>query len=421
MVALQVQVLSQSLEEVRDLFDEGEYFFARKEYSEAAYYYKLVLAHYPDNANFNFKIGECYMNMPGSETLAIPYFERAIKNIVEKKKYRHKDFNETHAPLHAYFYLGNVYRINNQLGEALRMYDIFMNSPFYYGNYNEYIVENEVRSCERAKIIQDNPIDITEQALDTTINTTASENNVVVSGNGQSMAFVRKLKFYDAILWCTKQHSGWSQPVNLNPLIGSDGDLYPACLSFDGSELYLIKRSDENCDIYVSFRHDSGWTKAERINAPVNSRANETSACLSSDGKYLYFSSSRYGGAGGSDLYFCSRDENGKWGKVNNMGKPVNTPFDEEWPCLTNDDKTLYFSSKGHYSMGGFDVFYSNKTDKKWSDPVNAGYPVNNTSDNVDFIPLDGGRTAYYSRIVASGSSDSDIFRAIIRSNLPLP
>jgi tetratricopeptide (TPR) repeat protein len=412
---------SQTQDEIIEYFNEGEYFFSRKDFNEAAYYYSKVLIKYPDNANYNFKLGECYLNIPGSEALAIPFFEKSILKTVAKNKYRKKNFYETNAPLHAYFYLGNAYRICNQLDDALKAYYTFINLPFYYGNYNVNIVENEIKACERAKIIQDNPLDVIEQALDTLINTTAEEIHPVVAGNEQSIVFVRKLKFYDAIFLSIKKGDNWSKPVNLSPLVGSDGDMYPTCLSAYGTELYLVKDNNGNKDIYVSYYRDSSWSKAEKLNNKVNSRFDETSACISSDGRKLYFVSSRKRGQGGTDIYVSQKNNDNQWGRARNLGDEINTIFDEESPCLTNSDKTLYFSSKGHYSMGGYDIFYSNYTEKRWSEPVNIGFPINNTNDNVGFIPLAGGRIGYLSKLnISDHLASEDIFRIIIKSNLPL-
>jgi tetratricopeptide (TPR) repeat protein len=406
---------AQSREEMLEMFSEGQYFLNREDYHEAAFYFSKIVNRYPDNANFNFKLGECYMNLPGSEAMAVPCFEKAVQHTVSKKKYDHKDFAETSAPLHAYFYLGNVYRAINRLDDALRVYKTFINSPFYTENYNETIVENEIKSCERAKIIQDNPIDLVEQDLDTTINTSASEIHPVIAWDEKTIVFVRKLKFYDAIFLSTRRGNSWSQLVNLNPVIGSDGDLYPTCLSADGKELYLVK-TGVNSDIWVSVRNNTGWSKAVKLNNYINTKADETSAWTSVDGKTLYFVSSRKGGYGGKDIYFARRDSKNDWGKAHNAGRVINTPFDEESPCLTDGDSTLFFSSKGHFSMGGFDIFYTKYADHKWSEPVNLGFPINNTTDNLGFIAIRGGKSGYYSRINPTDpGKEADIFHITIR------
>jgi len=149
----------------------------------------------------------------------------------------------------------------------------------------------------------------------------------------------------------------------------------------------------------VSVRNDAGWSKARKLNKHINTKADETSAWLSGDGMTLYFVSSRKKGYGGRDIYFAHKDKNGQWGRAHNLGRVINTPFDEDNPCLINNDQTLYFSSKGHYSMGGYDIFYSNYTDRNWSEPVNLGFPVNNTADNLGYTAINGGKAGYYSKI----------------------
>jgi hypothetical protein len=172
----------------------------------------------------------------------------------------------------------------------------------------------------------------------------------------------------------------------------------------------------------VSHRQNNTWTKAESLGKPVNSLSDETWACPSSDGKILWFTSSRKGGIGGLDIYMAFRDANGSWGKVKNAGKMINTPFDEESPYLANNDQLLFFSSKGHYSMGGYDIFFTVKEGKMWKEPVNIGYPINNTSDNTGYIPVKDGRAGYYSHInPAEIASSEDVYRIELGSNYPLP
>jgi Tol biopolymer transport system component len=289
-----------------------------------------------------------------------------------------------------------------------------VNSPFYEGNYNLAIVENEIKSCERAKIIEDNPIDMEEQLLDSMINTDAAELHPVLSADGNTLIFIRRLQFYDAIFQTNRMNGSWGPLINLNPQVGSDGEFYPACLSPDGKELFLIKNGVTS-DIWISHQTGEGWSKAEILNERINSRYNETAAWLSNDGT-LYFVSDRKGGFGGKDIYSSLRQKSGEWGKVRNLGKVINTRFDEESPCLTANDSVLFFSSKGHFTMGGLDVFTAHKSGKLWLEPANIGYPINNTSENAGYVALDHGHTGYYSRVNAGNPAQAeDIFKAVIR------
>ncbi len=415
--ALVCSLISAQTGAKKELFSEGVYFFNREEYSEAAYYFKQLVTAEPSNAHYNFRLGECYMNTPGSETQAIPYFEVAVKNMAEKKKYRYGDLNEVKAPLHALFYLGNVYRIAGRLQDALKSYETFINSPWYSGNYNLNVVENEIRSCEHAKIIMDSPVNVNIEPLDSLINTTASEIHPVVTHDEQTMVFIRRLKFYDAILMVTRQGDSWSSPVNLNPQIGSDGEYYPVSFSHDGNSLFLVRDKDNNKDLYVSHKVNGLWSKAKPLGKAVNSVADETWACLSPDGRTLWFTSARRGGQGGQDIYTATLDKNGAWKKVKNAGKVINTQFDEESPYITANNRVLYFSSKGHTGMGGYDIFRSEFEDKAWGKPVNIGYPVNNTTDNTGFTPVRDNAVGYYSMDDPEGNNDWDVYRVVFRNH----
>lgn len=400
---------------LKDIYQEGDGFFQAEDFKEAIYYFLQLEQNGYINPNIQFKIGTCYLNIPGEEIKAIPYLQEAVKHITSK--YRTKDMSEKQAPLHALFFLGNAYRINNQLDKALEVYDKFTKSPGYDGNYNLNIVEVEIKACERAKIIQDAPIDIDWHNPGEPINTSSAETNPTLSGDGKVLAYLTRLTFYNAVYVSRKLEGKWQVPENINPQILSDGDFYPTALSFDGSELYLVKKSITNSDIYVSVLKDGKWSVAKALNDNINSSKHETYATITADNKTLYFSSNRHGGRGGFDIYKSVRDMNNDWGKAENLGKSINTKQDEISPSVTLDGKTLYFSSKGHYNMGGFDVFYSTKIDdKKWSLPLNIGYPLNTTNDNIGFQVAGDGKSGYISRISPDGFGKEDIYEVEIKS-----
>ena len=228
------------------------------------------------------------------------------------------------------------------------------------------------------------------------------------------------MKFYDAIFYSVNIDNEWIEPVNINPQIISDGDLYPASISYNGNELYLVKRTNDITDIYVSYLVDCIWTKAEKLNNNINSSFNETHACISEDGRLLYFTSDRPKGIGGLDIYTSEKDKDNQWSKPKNLGETINTEFDEDTPFITNKGKRLFFSSKGHYNMGGFDIFYSEMDYNNWLTPVNIGYPINNTGDNLFFMPVEGGEIAYISKFNDKKTENKEIFKLEIYTNLPV-
>jgi tetratricopeptide (TPR) repeat protein len=402
---------AQTAAKYAELFEDGEFFFWEADYKEAVYYYIQMETLKPGNANINFKIGECYINITGEEAKAIPYLELAIKKI--NPKYKSRSIDEKSAPPHAMYYLGNAYRMNNEIDKALAIYDKFMNSPYFYGHYNLSVVENEIRICEKAKLIVDRPINVEFRSLGDSVNDVYSNQKPVVSGDGKTLIYLTRLKFYDAIMQCKLNQDGsWSTPVNISPMVQSDGDMYPSGISSDGKTLLLIKTIKGQTDIYISFLDDHNhWSIAEDIGSGINTKSKESYASFSADNNTIYFSSNRKGGSGGFDIYFTTRLDYETWAKAKNIGKTINTLEDEITPFMSYDNKTLYFSSRGHENMGGFDIFYSmNTSGNQWTVPVNIGFPLNTTSDNTFFQPSNEALSGYSSLKRPEGVGAEDLY-----------
>ena len=154
------------------------------------------------------------------------------------------------------------------------------------------------------------------------------------------------------------------------------------------------------------------WGKPEKLRRNENPNAFEPSAALSPDEQTLYLVSDRKGGHGGLDIYRYEKIANG-WGKPENLGAVINTSFDEDGVFVGKDGKTLYFSSKGHKSMGGYDIFKStyNSNTETWSKPENLGYPVNTGGDDIYFMIAPNGERAYYASDKNGGFGEMDIYR----------
>jgi hypothetical protein len=396
--------------QLKEMFEDAAFFYESGDYREALYNYLKLHEALPENNNINFQIGMCYMNIPGEEVKSVPYLEKAAANI--NFKYKSNTLEEKRAPLHALYYLGNAYRINNQLTEALNVYNKFRNNPKFENTYNSQMVDNEIDACSRAKIIQDLPVDIKVAPLPSSINTTGTNNHAITNTEGSVLLYVSELKFYNAIFVSYKTDTGWSSPQNINPQVGNDGECYPTCLSSDGKELYIVKQQKGNNDLYVSVRNENNkWGIMKPLNKNINSAKNESAATISADGKMLIFSSDRRGGEGNLDLYLSRKDENGEWEKPSNLGDMVNTPSNETSPVLCNDDKVLYFSSEGHFNMGGYDVFTTAMIgDNKWDVPVNAGYPVCTTGNDLYYYPFSKGTKAFNCLTKEEGVGKEDIY-----------
>lgn len=406
----EAQIYSQLYSGKQEMFLEAESYHLFEEYNEALPLYLELLKDQPGNAYLNYKAGACYLNIPGEKEKAIEYFEKAVENIDHRN--RRPTFRTTMAPQDAYFYLGNAYHINYEFEKALEMYSLFREilDPSVY---NTGIVDEHIQETKNAMKSIQNPVFFIQENLGERINTRFTEMNPVVSGNEQVLVFSRRLQFYDGVFFSEMTDEGeWSWPVEITPQILSDGDCYPVSLSYEGKELYLYKSDDLVGNIYVSRFAGGRWTPIRKLNENINTRYWESHASPSAEGNTLYFTSNRPGGFGGLDIYYSERKEDGEWGPAVNMGPVINTPYNEDTPFITEDGSTLYFSSYGHYNIGGYDVFYSTRLDNgNWAAPLNAGYGINTPDDDIFFVPLNKGINAYFSKFDDDGFGGMDIFR----------
>lgn len=403
-------------EDYKTMFLEAESYFLFEEYKDALPNYLKLLKAFPENSNLEYRIGVCYLNDPLQKQLSINYLENAVKNTTQN--YKENSLKETKAPYEALFYLGNAYRVNNQLDKALKTYEKFKQN-LDTKIYDLDLVNEQIEACKNASRQEKNPLDVIYTNLGEPINTRFNDINPVVNSSETSMVYVQQQQFYDAVFYSTKLNGEWQPPRNIMFELGFDKDIYPTSLSADGTELYLYGVDNFLGTIFVSNLVNGQWTKARRLNDNINTKYWESHASISHDGKSLYFTSNRKGGFGGLDIYVSHRDAKGDWGPPVNLGGNINTRYNEESPFITEDGNTLYFSSYGHNSMGGYDVFYSNLLENgEWSVPVNAGYPINTPDDDEFFVPVQNGTFAYYSRYFEGlGQGRMDIYRYEIFSD----
>lgn len=261
------------------------------------------------------------------------------------------------------------------------------------------------------------PVVFAPESLGNAVNTKDDEYVNMLSFDGSQLLFTRKMpmgngypkEFLFVSQWDDKQ---WIEP-QLLVFSGFPEDVDPgaAFISADGKKLYLTGcgwSRDSSCDIYVSGAKDGQWEMPQRLEGSVNTNSWESQPCVSSDGRELYFVSRRSGNA---DIYCTRRNTDGTWGEPQNLGTPINTKGTEMAPFLHPDGRTLYFSSDKHIGMGGFDLFMSRRgEDGKWQQPVNLGFPINTSGDEINFFVATDGKTAFISSQREGGNGGYDIY-----------
>jgi outer membrane protein OmpA-like peptidoglycan-associated protein len=394
--------------ELKEYFLDAEFFFAQEEYLDALYdYMELYNNGYHDNANINYRMGVCYLNIPEQKDKSISFLNAATNMV--SAKYKAGSFKETRAPIDAWLYLGNAYRVNNQLDSAIKVYTHYKTLTKTAEEID--FADQQIAACKIAIQFMNEPIAIRRTNLGIPVNTNSSNFKAVVSGDGRKLVYMNELPFYDAVYSSTFVNHSWTEPVNITPQIESDGDQYVSSISFDGSTLFLTKEGNFDCDIMISRFENDKWTKSIPVSGNINTKYWESHASISKDGKTLYFTSNRKGGPGSMDIFVSRLNELGQWGEPVAMGETINTVLNEDTPFITDNDSLLYFSSQGHITMGGYDIFCSRLLPSGiWSEPENLKYPINTTDDDLFYFPWHNGRIGYFSVYKKEGIGKEDIY-----------
>lgn len=406
---LTITLRAQTKREIEETYKDANSYFYFEDYEEALALFLQVYKHQPDNSNLNYKIGFCYLNIPGSKDKSITYLKKATSNTT--KNYNSESILENKAPIDAIFYLGNAYFINNQIENALAAYNKFYNITKGKGQWDIEYFDHQVNTAKKSVTIQKNPINYLQLNLGEKVNDRFANFNPTISGNGKTLAYTTKRKFYQAVFVSTLGSDGeWKTPQNITLDLQVDGNCSTLSLSYDGTELYLFKDDSHDGNIYVSHLQNGKWSPMAKLNKNINSEYYETHASVSPDGKFLYFTSNRKGGFGDLDIYVSERTSGDSWGIPRNLGATINTNFNENTPFVSNDGSMLYFSSEGHNNMGGYDIFISQlSSNGDWSMPINLGFPINTTDDNIFYQPIGNGSKGLLATFDTEGYGDQDI------------
>ncbi len=413
----------QAQESFNQKFLEANTLIEENQYNVALPIWLDLQSQQPDNFNLNYKVGLCYMHSANEKAKALNYLVKAVQNTT--KNYDPFSHSEKKAPIESYFYLAKAYHLHNELDNAMLNYNSFKEkiSKKHY-LYDE--VDHHIEQCKYAKIAMENPVNIKVSNMGNIINSPFADYSPVLSVDESSIFFtsrrVRKdssnyyIKdindgmHYEDIYVAHKYDGIWHEPELLG--INTEGHEATVNISTDGQTLFIYKDDDGDGNIYISKLEGEEWTAPFKLGSDINKESRETHAHISPDGNFLYFVSDRKGGIGGQDIYMCKKLPNGEWAKAQNIGPTINTPYDEDGVFIHPDGKTMYFSSKGHTSIGGYDIFYSVMDDAgNWSKPENMGYPVNSTDNDVFFVTSADGKRGYYSSFKEDGFGEKDIYQ----------
>lgn len=256
------------------------------------------------------------------------------------------------------------------------------------------------------------------------VNTPESEYFPSMPVDGKILVFTRRLRNVNEDFFASeKTATGWSNAVPLPGGVNTSLNEGAQNISQDGTLLVFTgcNRQDGqgNCDLYSSQRTADGWSAAFNLGLNVNTDQWESQPCLSPDKRDLYFASRRFGGLGGSDIYVSHKLAGGGWSKPENLGPDINTAGDESSPFVHADNQTLYFASNGLPGYGNEDLFVARKgADGKWGKPENLGYPINTIDHEGTLFIEANGKTAYYASDRSDSKGGLDIYSFELRPDV---
>jgi outer membrane protein OmpA-like peptidoglycan-associated protein/tetratricopeptide (TPR) repeat protein len=266
-----------------------------------------------------------------------------------------------------------------------------------YGSKAKLMIENsEFAIAYKVNDFQFNP-----RPLPEIVNQFNQQYFPVLTADQKTLIYVKREENEEIMLSQINSEGMWETPVSISDNINSEFNEGTCSISADGRRLVFTscmgRKGYGSCDLYISTKVGEEWSIPENMGSNINSTAWDSQPSLSADGRTLYFVSNRRGGFGRRDIYVSYLNEKGDWLKPKNIGRDINTPFDDISPFIHPNGQRLYFSTDGRLGFGGYDIYFSENDQVNWSKPINFGYPINTHNDEVSMYISSDGKKGFYS------------------------
>lgn len=383
-----------NLQEIKTKKSKADIHIKNGDYNNALFNLKDLRQLLPNNAEVRFKMGLCYFNLK-NDSIALVEFENAFKI-----------GGSTLAEIN--YYLGVTKHLNGFYEDAISFYQKEKEIAVLKSEMERVKkIEKLITECSSGKeLLSQKDTTIQLYNIGDSINSSFEESSI--SFTSDSLMFITSTRpaknglISENIYYSTNNKGKWTKITDIGKPINTLGN--DAVLGFDNKEQRLFLYADVNGgDIYISNKKDATWTKPLPFSDSINSTKMESSICFSEDKNTLYFVSNRLGSIGGKDIFYSVKKEN-SWSSPLNMGSVINSEYDEESPFVLAD--TIYFSSRGHNSTGGFDVFKTYKQNGVWVKPVNLGFPINSPYDELSYTVLTNLKYIITDRPIGKGGTD---------------
>jgi hypothetical protein len=407
-------LFAQAASEAKKLFDS-------RDYKAAFELYKTAIKEKPKDWELHLNAGVCLLNTNGDRKKAVEYLEKA------------NGWKKNHLPI--LIQLAKAYQFSEKYYEAGKIYEeIIPKAP----EKIKAELELEAEYCGRARDAVLEPKNVTFINLGKKINSEFPDYYPIVPENNSFLAFTSRRKgntgnilqkdgYYSSdVFLCDFKSGAWQKAKNAGIKVNTVGDEQPTGCTQDGKNivLYTDYGGKNFGNLYISENtKNNNFEKPKSIGEKINSNVMESSGSFNGEGNVLFFSSEREGGIGATDLYFAKKLPDGEWSDPENLGPIINTELEEDFPLVSEDGTTLTFSSMGHNSIGGFDVFVSkwDSINGKWGAPENMGYPINTSADEMSFCFNRNKDAGYMSCWREDSNGDLDLYKVVFNDLVTPP
>jgi outer membrane protein OmpA-like peptidoglycan-associated protein len=376
---------------IKAIQEADAYFYYDQDYEKAAEHYKPLADAYPDNANLSAKLGISYLNVDGKRADALRYLKKAVGNVTKSDK-EYVEYGDA-APLDTYLYIAIAYQQNDSLEKAATLFSEAKRKLSGYDLFSIDYINGQIKNCSYAIEAEKKPFPVQTGLFIPWLKEYPGAMNPVLAKNDSVFLFTQKINGKTRV-FCSYKNGKWKLPSDITSQLGGMDRFYTNSITGDGKLLIIYMDDGDDGNLYYSLRKDTTWSKIRSIGKEINTIYWEAHGFITPDGQTLYYSSNMPGGKGELDIWTTTRDKDGKWRQPVNCGNVINTPYNENTPFFNTDNKTLLFSSSGHTSLGGYDVFRSVYNRGSWSHPTGLPYPVNRTIDD-SFIIFNASDTGY--------------------------
>jgi hypothetical protein len=408
--------------------DDPDVLYKLKFYKEAIDKFLPILQKDKNDVELNYKIGLCYLLGSIDYIKAVGH----LKVAAESGK----------AEIDTYYMLGKAFQNALIFDKAINAFEKSLEILKSKSDATSMTIkkrcEKEIQNCKYAITNISSPIDVTFENIGKEVNSAFSDLGPYITPNKTELVFSsnraegnqcekpRKQGYtFDAYMSINKAGK-WGRATNMGSSVNTPLNERVSSISSDGGIMFFYIDNEESTkdgDIYVSTANGKTFNIPVSLKGLVNSGAEESNASISNDGSKLYFASDRAGGEGEKDIYVAKKLPNGDWAEPKRLSNTINTIYNEDYPVIMPDDKTLYFASEGHNNYGGYDIFKSEWVDtlNDWSTPENIGYPVNTPQNNYNISITEKMHEGYISAIRPEGLGDYDIYKIIFNDAVSAP